>query len=146
MLEAAAGGLASLRNPALLGGVIMTSLAQWAINGWLMHLSLVSFGIQTSIWVSCILLGVVAFAVTVPSSPGYFGVIQLCFMSVLKLFTDHEEAVFAASVFYQMAQYIPVTLLGLYFFNRTGLRMSQVQAQAEAEAAIVSDAAPAAAG
>jgi len=131
LLESAAEGLASLRSPGLLVGILLTSLAQWALNGWMMHLSLEAFGLDVTIWVSCILLGAVAFAVTIPSSPGYFGVIQLTFMGVLKLFTRNEEAVFAASIFYHLAQYIPVTILGLYFFNRTGLKMSQVQEAAE---------------
>jgi uncharacterized protein (TIRG00374 family) len=131
LLETAASGLTSLHNPTLVAGIVITSLAQWAINGWMIHLSLISFGIHVSLWVSCIVLGVVAFGVTIPASPGYFGVIQLCFMSVLKLFTEDQEAVFAASVFYQLAQYIPVTLIGLFFFNRTGLKMAQVDAVSE---------------
>ncbi len=131
LLETAAEGLGSIRSPALLGGILVTSLLQWALNGWMMHLSLVAFGIQVSIWVSCILLGAVAFAVTIPSSPGYFGVIQLTFMGVLKLFTQDQEAVFAASIFYHLAQYVPVTLLGLVFFSRTGFSFAQMREQAD---------------
>lgn len=131
MLESAASGLTSLHNPVLLSGIVLTSLAQWALNGLLIHLALISFGIHVSLWVSCIVLGVVAFGVTIPSSPGYFGVIQFCFMSVLKLFTGDQEAVFAASIFYHLAQYIPVTIVGLIFFNRTGLKMAQVHEAAE---------------
>jgi glycosyltransferase 2 family protein len=134
LLESAAAGLASLRSPALLAGILVTSLLQWALNGWMMHLSLKAFRLNVDISASCILLGAVAFAVTIPSSPGYFGVIQLTFMGVLKLFNQDQEPVFAASIFYHLAQYIPVTLLGLYYFNRTGLKVSQVQEAAETTA------------
>ncbi len=69
-----------------------------------------------------------------PSSPGYFGVIQLCFLTVLKLFVPQEEAgVFAASVYYHLAQYIPVTIVGLIFLGMTGFRMSDMQSVAAAE-------------
>ena len=78
-----------------------------------------------------ILLGVVAFGVTVPSSPGYFGVIQLCFLVVLKLFVDDHERVFAASIYYHMVQWVPVTLLGLWYFNRSGLKVAEVEEEAE---------------
>ncbi len=144
LLEAAAEGLTALRSPALLVGILVTSLAQWALNGWMIHLSLAAFGIHQSIWVSCILLGAVAFAVTIPSSPGYFGVIQFTFMGVLKLFTNDQASVFAASIFYHLAQYVPVTLLGLTFFIRTGLKVSQVQEAAEAspDAAVAAAAGP----
>ncbi|MDZ4688184.1 MAG: lysylphosphatidylglycerol synthase transmembrane domain-containing protein [Planctomycetaceae bacterium] len=127
MLEAGADGLASLKNPRLIVGIMLTSWAQWALNGVLVYLSLWSFGVHVSPLVACIVLGVVAFGVTVPSSPGYFGVIQLCFMSVLKLFPVNQADVFAASVYYHMSQYIPVTLIGLYFFYKTGLKIRDVE-------------------
>jgi glycosyltransferase 2 family protein len=146
LLETAAEGLASLRSPALLAGILLTSLAQWALNGWMMHLSLEAFGLDVTIWVSCILLGAVAFAVTIPSSPGYFGVIQFTFMGVLQLFTKDQPTVFAASVVYHLAQYIPVTLAGLYFFALTGLKMSQVQDAAEVTSTATLPAEPTAAG
>lgn len=131
MLEAGADGLASLKNPKLILGIMLTSWAQWALNGVLVYLSLWSFDLHFSPLVSCIVLGVVAFGVTVPSSPGYFGVIQLCFMSVLKLFTENEADVFAASVYYHMSQYVPVTIIGLCFFYRTGLSFRDVEETAE---------------
>jgi uncharacterized protein (TIRG00374 family) len=145
LLESAAGGLAALRSLALIVGILVTSLLQWALNGLMMYLSLEAFGLNVEFWAACILLGAVAFAVTIPSSPGYFGVIQLTFMGVLKLFTKNQEAVFAASIFYHLAQYVPVTLIGLYYFNRTGLKVSQVQQAAETTpaAGLASDAGPA---
>lgn len=131
-LEAGASGLASLKQPRLLTGIAISSLAQWLLNAALVHLSLWSFGIHVSAAVSCLVVGVTAFGVTVPSSPGYFGVIQLCFMTVLKVFVDDQPAVFAASVYYHLSQYIPVTLIGLWYFSTSGMRMSEVSAAAEA--------------
>src|SRR5262249_12721349 len=76
-LEAGASGMASLKQPRLLTGIAFSSLAQWLLNAALVHLSLWSFGIHVSAAVSCLVVGATAFGVTVPSSPGYFGVIQL---------------------------------------------------------------------
>lgn len=131
MLETGAEGLASLKSPTLIAGILFTSILQWALNGVQVHLALWSFGVEVSPLVSCIVLGVVAFGVTVPSSPGYFGVIQLCFMTVLALFTTDQASVFGASVYYHMSQYIPVTLIGLYYFNATGLKVREVEETAE---------------
>ena len=83
------------------------------------------------IFVAFVLLGVVALGVSVPASPGYFGVIQGCFIAVLSGLSDQQEAVFAASVYYHLANYIPVTLLGLYYFNRSGLTLHEVTAARE---------------
>ena len=133
LLETAAEGLSSLRSGPLVTGILLTSIGQWALNGILIHLSLWSFGIHVSPLVSAIVLGVTAFGVTVPSSPGYFGVIQLCFLLVLKLFVSDDERVFAASIYYHMAQWIPVTAIGLMFFLRSGLKVSDVEQESERE-------------
>lgn len=132
LLETGASGLQALKSPSLTAGILGSSFAQWAINGLQMHISLWSFGVHVSPLVSCILLGVTAFGVTIPSSPGYFGVIQLCFTLVLKYFVDDNAAVLGASIYFHLSQYIPVTLVGLYYFNATGLTMAQMEATAEA--------------
>lgn len=130
-LEAGAIGLAALKSGRLLAGIVATSLLQWALNGLLTWLCLKSFDIDVTAPVIGVLLGVVAFGVAVPSSPGYFGVIQALFVLVLGFFVDDREGVFAASIYYHMAQWVPVTLIGLYFFNRSGLKVSDVEQEAE---------------
>lgn len=133
MLESGAAGLASLRSVRLLTGILVSSYAQWAINGMTIFLSLWAFDIHVSPLVAAIVLGVVAIGVTVPSTPGYFGVVQLCFVLVLKLFVEDEqmEAVFAASIYYHMAQWLPVTAVGMAYFLRAGLRLSEIHEQAD---------------
>jgi uncharacterized protein (TIRG00374 family) len=132
ILEAGAEGLASLRSIRLLIGILVTSYLQWALNGLIIYMALWAFGIKVSPLVAAFVLGVVAIGVTVPSTPGYFGVIQLCFVLVLKLFVDESqtEAVFAASVYYHMAQWIPVTATGMMYFLRAGVRLADIQEEA----------------
>ncbi|MGD9858329.1 MAG: lysylphosphatidylglycerol synthase transmembrane domain-containing protein, partial [Planctomycetaceae bacterium] len=130
MVEQGAAGLASLGQRQLWAGLILTSLFQWTLNAVVIHLSLWSFGIHVSPLVSCIVMGATAFGVTVPASPGYFGVIQLCFLGVLRFFTDDAVGVGAASIYYHLVQWIPVTATGAYFFWRTGLRVADVTDEA----------------
>ena len=135
MMEAGAAGLASLKSPRTLLAIALTSGTQWALNGMLVYLSIRSFGIEleSPMLVSCIVLGVVAFGVTVPSTPGYFGVIQFCFVTVLKLFVSEDQYanVFAASIYYHLSQYIPVTIIGLVFWGLKGFRLVESGAAAE---------------
>ena len=131
ILEAGAEGLASLRSARLLAGILTTSFLQWMLNGLTIHLALWAFGLQVSPMVSAIVLGVTAFGVTIPSSPGYFGVIQFCFLLVLNLFAMDKEVVFAASIYYHMLQWIPVTFIGMFFFLRAGLKVGDIQHEAE---------------
>ena len=132
LMEAGAEGLASLKDPRLVVGLIISSLAQWFLNALLVHFALLSFGLQLPLAVSLVVMGTVAFAVTIPSSPGYFGVIQLAFGTSAGLFVGDGEkfAVYAASVYYHLAQWIPVTIVGLIFFNRSGFSMAAVDEEA----------------
>lgn len=134
VLEAGARGMASLKSGRLLAAIAALSAAQWLLNAALIYCALVAFDIVLPWPVSLVLMGVVAFGVAAPSTPGYFGVVQLCFLVVLELFLDDRERIFAASIYFHMAQYIPVTLVGLVCFNRMGLNMAEVRAQAEATA------------
>ena len=74
---------------------------------------------------------VIAFGVTVPSSPGFFGVIQVAFrLSLVPYGVGATDAV-AASVYYQLTQWVTITLVGLYFLQRTGLKLGQLERAAE---------------
>ena len=130
LVETGAEGLASLRSGKLLAGIMTTSFLQWFLNGLTIHLALWAFGIKVSPTVSAIVLGATAIGVTVPASPGYF--IQICFLLVLKQFVPgREEDIFAASIYYHMLQWIPVTFVGMFFFLRAGYKVGDVQEQAE---------------
>ncbi|MFV0443312.1 MAG: lysylphosphatidylglycerol synthase transmembrane domain-containing protein [Planctomycetaceae bacterium] len=134
VMEGGAAGLASLKSGWLVGAIGLNSLIQWGLNGLVMSISLRAFGVDVSPLVCCLLLGVVAFAVTVPASPGYFGVIQAAFLVAINQQTVpgvSVTTVFAASIYYHMSQYVMVTLLGLVFFNLTGLSMQEVRHEAE---------------
>lgn len=134
MLESGADGLGSLRSVRLAAGIVVTSAAQWFLMGVMVYAALWSFDMRPSLTASFVVVGVTAFGVTVPSSPGFFGVIQLCFWVSLSVFGYDKADVFAASVYYHLAQYIPVTLLGLYYVSRLGIGFSALRKEAEAEA------------
>lgn len=133
MMQSGALGMASMKSKRLSFGIIWTSFAQWAINGLSIFVALWSFDIQVAPFAALVVLGVTAFGVTVPSTPGFFGIIQLCFWISLQGFGVSKSDVFAASIYYQLSQYIPVTLIGLYFSNREGLKLSQAEREAEKE-------------
>lgn len=134
LAELGAVGLHSIRSVKLLAGVLLISFAKWLLNGFMTWLALYTFGLSISPAMTFVLLGAVALAVTVPSSPGYFGVIQGTFWLVLKTqpdLADRQADVFAASVYYHLAQWIPVTLYGLWCFRRTGLDLANVKDAAD---------------
>lgn len=133
MMRSGALGMESMKSKRLCFGIIWTSFAQWLINGISIYVALWSFNIQVSPLAAFVVLGVTAFGVTVPATPGFFGVVQLCFTESLKAFGISNAEAFSASIYYQLSQYIPVTLIGLYYSNREGLKFSDAEREAEKE-------------
>ncbi len=126
MLESGAGGLASMRNAKLAFQIVITSALQWFLMAGMIHIALVSFGLHLPLYASFIVMGVTALGVVVPSTPGFFGVIQFCFWLSLRIFGVDKADTFAASVYFHLSQYIPVTLVGLYYLGRLGLRFGDI--------------------
>lgn len=126
MLETGAVGLESVRNPKLLAAISISSVVQWMLNALLIYSALWAFGVGGSYSDCVLVMGVIVFAILLPSTPGYFGVIQACFKVVL----GAGAGIFGASIYYHMCQYIPVTLTGLFFVNRLGLSLGGLKAEA----------------
>ncbi|MEZ6049714.1 MAG: lysylphosphatidylglycerol synthase transmembrane domain-containing protein [Planctomycetaceae bacterium] len=132
-LELAARGFHVLRNPKLLILLMLNSLLQWSCNAAMIYIALWGFNVSVSPLAACLVLGVTAFGVMIPSSPGFFGVIQLCFVtSLLPLGVAKSDAV-AASFYYHLCQYIPVTLSGFYYMFKVGLHMHDLEKAADVE-------------
>ena len=133
LAETGADGLNALREPRLLAAIVANSLVQWALNGLLVWLALWAFGVSISFAAACLVLAAVAFGVTLPSTPGYFGVLQGAFvlaMSGLPGFESQRSAIVAASIAYHAMQWVPVTLVGLLGFRLTGLSRSELASEA----------------
>ena len=131
MLESGARGMAALHDIRLSTGIVITSILQWLLNVWMIELSLNAFKIDLPLGVSAIVMGVVAFGVTIPSSPGFFGIIQMAFRVSLVPFGVSATNAVAASVYYHLIHWIAVTLVGLIYLQRTGLRLRQIEQAAE---------------
>jgi uncharacterized protein (TIRG00374 family) len=133
MLSKGADGLSALRSGKAVFLITVSSLIQWLLNGMIAYVALRAFQIDVTLATGLIVTGVTAFGVTIPSTPGYFGVIQMCFqvsMNAQQLRPD-PSLVLGASVYYQMSMYIPVTMLGLYFVQQMGLSLKDLQRAAD---------------
>lgn len=144
MLETGAVGLKAVRHPKLLVGIAISSIAQWVLNAGMIYAAMLAFGVEGTYFEAVLVMGVIVFAILLPSTPGYFGVIQACFTAVLvapvwELLSEVARSelqanVFGASIYYHMCQYIPVTLTGLFFANRIGLSLGAMQSEAQGNA------------
>ena len=131
LVNHAAAGTSALRQGRLLIALIINSLLQWSCNCLMIYISLRSFGINIPFSATLILLGVLVFAVTIPSTPGFFGLIQAAFVGTLELFSVSEGSAFAASIYYHLLQYVVVTAVGLICLARSGFSLTQIQRESE---------------
>ena len=104
---------------------------QWLLIAANVWLAVWAFGLAIPPAVALIVLAVLSLAITVPSTPGYVGVTQAAFVFALVPFGVSNEAAFAASVFYLVTYWIPVTVVGALFFASTGLRVGEVRSDVE---------------
>jgi uncharacterized protein (TIRG00374 family) len=129
MLRNGAHGLASLRSGKAVFLIAISSLAQWFINGLIAYVALKAFHIDVSPVEGLIVTGVTAIGVMIPSTPGYFGVIQVCFKVSMEALQVPVAAstVLGSSLYYHMSMWIPVTLLGLYYLQQMGFSLKDLQ-------------------
>jgi len=131
MVDSAAVATGAVKNGNRLAVVIGNSVVQWACNCGMIYVSLWSFDIHVPLSATFILLGVLVFAVTIPSTPGFFGAIQLAFVKTLALFGVAESEAFAASIYYHLLQYLVVTAVGLVCLWQSGATLTGLQHDAE---------------
>lgn len=137
LMQEAQLGLRSLHDPMLTLQIAAISVVHWLVMTLLFVLSLWSFGIGVTLPTALLLMSVTALGVIIPAAPGFFGTIQLAFLLVLTPILslgDHPElrsAVVGASIYYHLAQYVPVTLVGLYYLHKVGLSLGKVASEIE---------------
>ena len=134
-LEHAIAALSSLKSPSMTLVLLLWSLARWSASAGSIWVSLYAYGLVMPYQVSLVVLAVTALAVTVPSAPGYVGAIQAAFVFALLPFGVDRETAFAASVFFLVSQWVPVTFSGLWFMMISGIRFADAEQAKQAELA-----------
>ncbi len=133
MLRTGADGLAALRSAPAVLAIAANSLLQWLMNGMIAYLALRAFGIPVTPATGLIVTGITAFGVTVPSTPGYVGVIQACFQISMnaQAVQPEESLVFVSSVYYHMSMFVPVTCAGIWCLLRSGMHLVDLKRSAD---------------
>jgi hypothetical protein len=107
--------LSSVGSPARLALLVANSLLQWSLMGVCAWMSMAAVGITVGPAITIIVLTATVVAVTLPNAPGYVGALQAAFVFALQPFGVSSESAFAASVFYLVGNWIPVTAVGGLF-------------------------------
>jgi uncharacterized membrane protein YbhN (UPF0104 family) len=121
-LEKGTAGAGIVRRSRLAAGALGTSLLQWVFMWLCVWLSLVALHIEVPFGAALVVLVLTVVGITLPSSPGYFGNIQLAYVLALKPFGIDAGSAIAASLFFHALAYPAVVIVGLIYLRTQGAR------------------------
>lgn len=116
--------LSSVHSPARLLKLTMNSLLQWSLMAVCVWMSMAAMGVTIGPAVTIIVLTATVIAATLPNAPGYVGALQAAFVFALQPFGVSSESAFAASVFYLVGNWLPITAVGGLLMLTTRVRSS----------------------
>jgi uncharacterized protein (TIRG00374 family) len=129
-------GLGVLRTPGRFAEVLGWTIAHWLCNALGFWLAFRAFGIVVPFSGALFLQGLVAIAVSVPQAPGFFGVWELFAQAGLALYGVSAEVGLSWAISYHVLTYIPITLIGAWYFARAGVSMGELTSTHEDDATV----------
>lgn len=137
-LEAFLEGITSLRSPRLLFLALLWSVGFWCWHTLGFWVGFRAFGIEASFMAALFMNAIVAFAVAVPSSPGFFGTFHAgVTLALVGVYGVAEGPALAYAFGFHLAAFIPITIIGLYYVWRLGLSIAEIEgSEEEVEAAV----------
>jgi len=125
-----AKGLAPMRDVRLSTMLIAQSVGRWLLSAVLGWLSIYTYVGPVTLPVAMVTIGITAFAVSLPSTPGFVGPMQAAFVFALTPLDIEREAALAASLFFLLGHWIPVTAAGALLLASRHLSFREVAAKA----------------
>ena len=125
-LETFNEGLRGARTRAHLAPMLAWSVAGWvfwALSAWM---GLYATHLDLPFAASWAVLGFVGLGVSLPSSPGFAGIIQAATVLALALFSVPRQEALSFSLLLHAAQFVPVTLWGLVLVVAEQVNFSDV--------------------
>ena len=126
MLDHFVDGLALFRDLPRLAWVFLLSFVMFGVVAVGLTASLWAFDIPAPWYAGVVMLVITAIGIMVPAAPGYIGTMNVACKVGLRLFGVGPELSVPFSWFYWAGQWLPVTLVGLYFLRREGLSLASL--------------------
>jgi uncharacterized protein (TIRG00374 family) len=126
-----ADGLGSLRSAAAIALAVTYSLAVWLTLAGSFGFGLSALDLPVP-WIrgALSLTAMVAIAVAIPGGPGFIGMFQVGCEVGLAVYGVGKSLAFSYSVLVHVAQFASIVLLGLYFFLKENVTLSELRAEA----------------
>lgn len=120
-------GLASLRSPADVLMVLVTSVVIWLFETGKYWFVMHAFPFEVSFFALMLMNGIVNLATTIPSAPGYVGTFDAPGIAVLEAYSVSRAVAAGYTLVLHVALWLPITLLGAFYMLRESLSWSAIQ-------------------
>jgi uncharacterized protein (TIRG00374 family) len=130
-LEQFTKGLDAVRDTATTLILLAQSFGRWLLASLLAWLSIAAYGDPIPFSLAMVVIGITAFAASLPSAPGFVGPIQAAFVFALTPFGVPQEVAFAASILFLLGHWIPVTAAGAIFLVSRRLSFAQLRREVD---------------
>ena len=127
-------GLSVLKSPARFAAVFAWTLAHWLLNAVGFWLAFRAVGVQAPVSAALFLQAFIALGTAVPALPGFFGVFEYMAVQGLAVYGVGQQQAATWAIGYHLFSFIPITLIGAYYFARLGVRLRDLQSSPEVAA------------
>jgi uncharacterized protein (TIRG00374 family) len=127
-------GLSVLRSPGRFAAVFAWTLAHWLINALGFWLAFKAVGITAPFSAALFLQAFIAMGTAVPALPGFFGVFEYMSVQGLAVYGVGQEQAATWAIGYHLLSFIPITVIGAWYFARLGVKLRDLQPAPDAGA------------
>jgi glycosyltransferase 2 family protein len=125
-------GLSVLRNPKHFLAVLAWAILHWMVNALAFWIGMIAVGIDIPYSAVLFIQALIALGVAVPSAPGFFGLFEKLSVVSLALFGVGAAAATSWAIGYHILSFIPITVIGAYYFASLGLKFREISASTDA--------------
>ena len=124
-------GLSILRHPGHFLAVFAWAILHWLVNALGFWIGMKAVGIDVPYSAVLFIQALIALGVAVPSAPGFFGLFEKLAVVSLGLFAVGAKEATSWAIGYHILSFIPITVIGAYYFASLGLNFREINASAE---------------
>jgi uncharacterized protein (TIRG00374 family) len=122
-------GLAALRSPTRFLAVFLWTLLHWLVSAFAFYIGFRAVGIPAPFSAAVFLQGLIAYGVALPSSPGFFGLFEASAKVGLAVYGIGETQAVTWAIGFHILSFIPITVIGAYYFARLGMHFRELRAE-----------------
>lgn len=138
ILAAFIDGLGALHRFPVFLRTLAWSVVVWLVAAASVWCGFLAFGIDAPGFGGAMFLqAIIGFAVAIPSSPGFFGPFEAACRFGLTFYGVEASRIVGFAVGYHILTFIPITLLGLWYARRLGIRWAELERSEEIVGAAV---------